>query len=229
MNHPLKPTFKTEWFPLVLAALTVLSAFYFYAYFPERVATHWNFAGEPDGFGGKAGAALGLAAIVPAIYLLLMAFPYLDPKRDRYAEFRGIYLGFRTMLMGVMLVVYLASGFWNLGYAVRINYVVPFVIGIMFLFLGNYMGKIKPNWFFGIRTPWTMSSESVWNRTHRVGGWMFVLFGLTLMATPMLPQSIGTGVFLGCAILAVVGTIVYSYVIYRQEQRERPPKPPQVL
>lgn len=224
MNHPLNPTFKTEWLPILLAAITVLFSFYFYAHFPERVVTHWNFSGQPDGYGGRTSAAFGLAAIIPALYVLMMVFPYLDPRRERYVEFRSVYLSFRTLLMFVMLAVYVATGLWNVGYPVQINHVVPFIIGLMFLFLGNYMGKIKPNWFFGIRTPWTLSSENVWNRTHRLGGWMFVLFGLAIMVSPYLSPTLGFGVFIAGVFIAVFGTVVYSYVIYRQEKRQHPPE-----
>lgn len=226
MPHPLSPTWKTEWLPVLLVVVTSLAALYFYSQFPAQVATHWNFAGEPDAYGGRVGAAFGFAALVPALYALLMLFPYLDPKRERYAEFRGVYLGFRGLLMAVMLVIYLAAGLWNLGYPVRINYVVPLVIGLLFLFIGNYMAKLKPNWFMGIRTPWTLSSENVWNRTHRVGGWAFVIFGLVLMLTPFLPARFGLWLLVFGMVLLVFGTIVYSYLIFRKEQGQTKSTPP---
>ncbi|MGE5392681.1 MAG: SdpI family protein, partial [Candidatus Saccharibacteria bacterium] len=117
----------------------------------------------------------------------------------------------------VLFVVFAVSGYANLGHAVKINIVIPVLIGLLFILLGNYMGKLKKNWFIGIRTPWTLSSENVWNRTHRVGGRLMAFFGVVVIVTPFLPKAIGTGVFLAGIILCVVGSFAYSYFAYRQE------------
>ncbi|MEK7167698.1 MAG: SdpI family protein, partial [Patescibacteria group bacterium] len=84
--------------------------------------------------------------------------------------------------------------------------------------LGNYLGKIKPNWFMGIRTPWTLSSEVVWNKTHRMGGRLFIILGLTLMIVPWLPALWGMILLFSGIILLVLGTFIYSYIAYRQEK-----------
>lgn len=222
MSNPLQPNFKTEVLPWFIILTTAVLAMYFYKNFPDQVVTHWNIAGEPDDWGGKNSVALGLAAVIPGIYLLFSFLPYLDPKRDRYAEFRSVYFAFRNLFMGLFLLVYIASGLANLGYDINIKFVIPFSIGVVFLFIGNYMAKLKPNWFIGIRTPWTLSSENVWNRTHRVGGWIFVLFGIILMATPLLPETLGVGLFVVGVFAAIVGTIGYSYIAYRQEKKNFP-------
>lgn len=222
MSNPLKPSLKTEILPWLIILATAGLAVYFYQNFPDQVVTHWNITGEPDDWGGKTGVALGLAAIIPGVYLLFNVLPYLDPKRDRYTEFRSVYFVFRNLFVGLFFLVYVASGLANLGYGINIKFVIPFLIGTMFLFMGNYMAKLKPNWFIGIRTPWTLSSENVWNRTHRFGGWMFVLFGIILMATPLLPDTLSIGLFVAGVFAAIVGTIGYSYIAYRQEKRNSP-------
>ncbi len=222
MNNPIHPSLKTEILPGLIILATGGLAWYFYQNFPDQVVTHWNIAGEPDDWGSKTAVALGLGAIIPGVYLLFNVLPYLDPKRDRYAEFRQVYFAFRNLFMGLFLWIYAMSGLANLGYDINIKFVIPFSIGVVFLFIGNYMAKIKPNWFIGIRTPWTLSSENVWNRTHRVGGWMFVLFGIILMATPLLPDNLSVGLFVIGVLAAVVGTIGYSYLAYRQEKKNTP-------
>ena len=93
------------------------------------------------------------------------------------------------------------------------------IIGLLFMYMGNLMGKIKNNWFVGIKTPWTLSSENVWNKTHRFGGYAFVIFGLMLILIPYLGKTLGLVAFISGLALLVFGTTAYSYLIYRREQK----------
>lgn len=193
---------------------------YFYAHFPDRVASHWNFAGEVDGYMGKS-FAFSIPGLITSMYLLFLFLPQLDPKKERYAEFSGVYNFFRFGLIFVLLAVYVASGLYNLGYNVKINLVVPWLIGLLFIFMGNYMGKIKSNWFMGVRTPWTLSSENVWNKSNRFGGFSMVLFGVLLIATPYLPKTLAYVVFIFGLLLMTLGTFAYSYWAYKEEEAEK--------
>ena len=123
----------------------------------------------------------------------------------------------KFILVLVMTLVFLASGLFNLGYNVQIQYVIPTLIGILMIILGNYMGKLKPNWFVGIKTPWTLSSENIWNKTHRMGGYAFILFGILIILTPFLPKTLGFLAFGLGILLVTVGTFGYSYWLYRKE------------
>ena len=192
---------------------------YFYINFPSRVASHWNFAGQVDGYAGRVEGAFALPMLLLAMYLLFLVLPVVDPKRERYVEFDNYYKLFRAAIMAVLLVVYTAMGLFNLGYPIKIGTVVSGSIGILFVVLGSFMGKIKSNWFMGIRTPWTLSSEKVWNKTHQMGGWLFVIYGLMIIATPYLPQNWGMYLFVAGAVILVMGTMVYSYWLYSQEKR----------
>jgi len=206
--------------PLVLLAAAAGLSACFYARFPERVASHWNFSGEVDAYAGRGVVAFGMPAVMILMYLLFLALPSLDPKRERYGEFARVYRIFRTSIIGLLFVLYVATGLFNLGYPVKIGLLAPGLIGLLFIVIGNYLGKVKNNWFMGIRTPWTLSSENVWNRTHRFGGRLFVIFGLVVMAAPFLPETAAMASFFGGVALLVLGTLVYSYVIYAREQKE---------
>lgn len=213
-----KLSFKQELPSLILLVLAWLMGWYFYQHFPDRVVSHWNFYGQPDAWSSKVANAWGLPAIVSGIYLLFLALPYLDPKKERYAEFARVYHIFKNLMLVVMLLVMAAGGLYNLGYPIPIQYVVPAIVGGLMIILGNYLGKLKQNWFVGIKTPWTLSSENVWNKTHRVGGYLFVIFGLLIITTPLLPRLLGLVAFITGVTLAVGGTFGYSYWIYTKEK-----------
>lgn len=95
----------------------------------------------------------------------------------------------------------------------------PFLVGIMFIIMGNYMGKIRPNWFMGIRTPWTLSSDEVWNKTHRLGGKLFVLAGALLILVAFLPGSVTlVTLIIGVAAVVIIPT-VYSFILFKREKK----------
>ncbi len=220
MKSAIKLTWKSEVWSILLIVISFILSFYFYAHFPEVVVTHWSFAGEPNGWSSRAGAAFGLMAILPAMYLMFLLLPLLDPKKERYAEFSKVFHLFKNILLSFFAIIYLLSGLYNLGYPVKMQFWVPWLVGLLMIFLGNYLGKIKPNWFMGIRTPWTLSSENVWYKTHRVGGWAFILFGICIIISPSLPPVWGMGLFTVGGAVCIFGTILYSYIIYFKERKK---------
>ncbi|MDO8669503.1 MAG: SdpI family protein [Candidatus Buchananbacteria bacterium] len=216
---PIKPTVKTEIFPLLLLILTLAASFYFYNNFPDRIATHWNFEGQIDGYSSKAVGVFLLPLVILGLYLMFLVLPYLDPKKDRYQEFAKTYHLFKSLIIGFMFIMYIATGLANLGYPIDIGIVVPVLVGILFIIMGKYMGTIKPNWFVGIRTPWTMSSENVWHKTHRVGGWLFIAVGIVMLLMPLLPKWLALPIFIIAIGFATLGSFVYSYFLYRTEKK----------
>ncbi|MBI5765839.1 SdpI family protein [Candidatus Falkowbacteria bacterium] len=217
MKSPIKLSIKTEILPILLIIISFALAFYFYAHFPERVAGHWNFNGQVDRSTSKTTGAFAVPFVLLGMYILFLVLPFFDPRKERYVEFSKTYHLIKLLIIGVLFIVYLATGLFNLGYPININLVVPWIIGLLMIILGNYMGKIKFNWFVGIKTPWTLSSENVWNKTHRVGGWFFIIFGLIIIITPLLPELLGLIAFSGGVALAVIGTFVYSYIAFKKE------------
>jgi uncharacterized membrane protein len=219
MPNPIKATFKTECLPVLLLFAAASASVYFYRHFPSRVPAHWNFAGQVDGWSSPAAAAFFLPILILAIYLLFLFIPRIDPQRERYAEFTYVYHLFKNVFVAFMTVLYFMTGLNGIGYTLPIGSIVPVMIGILFVMIGNYMGKLKLNWFIGARTPWTLSSETVWNKTNRLAGKLFVIGGLLMASEAFIPLVWRLPV-LFCVIIAVaLIPMIYSYVLYSKEKR----------
>lgn len=215
----MKFTLKTEIIPIIIIIISICLGFYFYAVFPDTVPMHWGVNGEVDRWGGKFEGAWLMPFLAVGMYLLFLVLPIIDPKKEKYQQFAKIYLLFRTLILLMMFSIYLIASFNTLGYNVKVEVWVPVAVGLLFLIMGNYMGKIKTNWFLGIRTPWTLSSDEVWNKTHRLGGKLFIIMGVLLMITPLLPYS---NIFLTLVIPVILISlipIVYSYIIFRKVKK----------
>lgn len=222
MPYPIKLSLKTEIVPVFFVLASVVLSFYFYARFPEVVTTHWNFAGQPDGYGSRALGAFAIPALLVVMYALFLILPALDPKSERYAAFQNAYHLIKDSIIAVLFAVYAIAGYYNIGYPVKIGVLTPLLVGVLLIIIGNVMGKVKNNWFVGVRTPWTLSSENVWNKTNRLGGRLMVLFGLLMILSPFLPKTLALALFILGIIALVLGTLVYSYVLYRKEQHNTP-------
>ncbi|MCX6784978.1 MAG: SdpI family protein [Candidatus Komeilibacteria bacterium] len=198
--------------------MSIILGCYFYSVFPDRVPMHWNINGQVDSWGSAFSGAFILPMILIGMYILFVLIPFIDPKKEKYEQFAKVYKVFRILIMLVMFGVYLIASANALGYAVRVEIWIPVIIGLLFMVMGNYFGKIKPNWFMGIRTPWTLSSEEVWNKTHRLGGKLFMILGLLMLITPFwhLPSAIRFWLVIIPVLLVALVPMVYSYVIYKR-------------
>lgn len=219
MTNPINPTIRTEAVPVALLALCFILSFFFFDAFPERVPTHWNFAGEPDGWSSRAFAAFFFPVLILAIYCLFLVIPKLDPKSERYAEFRKPFHVFKGAIVALLSFIYVVASLAAIGYDIPMNQVVPVAIGVMFVVLGNYFGKVKQNWFMGIRTPWTLGSEEIWQKTHRLGGKIFVGGGIALALSGFVLPAKQMPVFIAVLVALLILPMGYSYVLYRRSIR----------
>jgi uncharacterized membrane protein len=214
---------RSDVLALGAAAAVGALAWFLYPALPERMPTHWSAAGEIDGYMRKPFAVLAMIALPLAGYAISGLFktvlPRISPagfEMDRFQNVTDIItLALTLMLGGVAALMLLAAS----GSDVPAVTVMKLLIGALFVVIGNYLGKVRRNFFVGIRTPWTLTSDEVWARTHRVGGWLFVLAGIAIIASAgssrlMLPLvllfSVGT---------AAVISVAYSYLVYRQLHR----------
>jgi uncharacterized membrane protein len=189
---------------------------------PRHVATHWNIHGEADGWMGPAAAVWMLPIFAAGIWLLLVLLPRIDPRRASYGAFRGTYwlIVNATMLflVGVQVVI-LGSA---LGWDLPVAQVFSAGIGLLLAVIGAQLGSLEPNWFFGIRTPWTLADPEVWRRTHRVGARTLTWVGLGIaVAALLLPVSAGFVVLMTGAIGSSLLLVAYSYLLWRRRQPAR--------
>ncbi len=216
MKLPYKIHPTQEAITLLLLAAASVASVYLYANFPESVATHWNFAGEPDSYSGRAFAAFFFPALAWFLYLMVTFLPIIDPKANRYKEFSNVYNAIRFLMVALFVALYALASLAGLGYDIPIGAAVPGLIGILFMALGLLLPKIRRNWFVGIRTPWTLRSEPVWGETHRVGGIAFFLAGIAMIALPFLPAFAVLPLFVGIIIFLLIGTVGYSWWVWKK-------------
>ena len=200
---------------LVLVAFAL--SIYFYPKTPARMASHWNAKGEVDGYMDKNAGLLIMPCVMAGLALLLYVIPYFDPLKRNIDKFRPYYEGFIVFMCIFMLALHYHTILWNLGIQISTNVVIPIGIGLMFYYCGILCERAKRNWFIGIRTPWTLSSDVVWARTHRIGGKLFKVAGIAAIAGVFF-QKYAIYFVIVPAITVAVFTIVYSFVIYQQEK-----------
>jgi immunity protein, SdpI family len=209
----------STWYSALVVAAAVAMSAAAYPRLPERVPVHWGITGEPDRWGSRFEGAVLFPFVMFGAWLLLRFLPRIDPRAPNYAKMQSTYdfmiNAVLTLLFAVHAMV-LAAG---LGYAVPVARITPVLIGALFVTLGNVLPRARPNWWFGIRTPWTLSSDRVWARTHRVGGYAMTAAGIVILAGAALPGVWPFALFIVSAAVAAILPIVYSYLAWRQETR----------
>ncbi len=181
MLLPYKIDWRKEWLGIFILIITLATSFYFYQNFPDTVPTHWNIYGQPDNWSGKEFAAFFFPGLIIILYLMMIGLPFFDPMKQRYQEFSKTYQIIRISFILFLSAIYFLASLNALGYKIPIDKVTPLGIGLLFIILGNFLPKVKKNWFVGIRTPWTLSNEDIWNKTHRLGGKIFMFCGLLMI------------------------------------------------
>jgi len=209
---------RSRWFGLVIAALALAVSLWAYPQLPPTVATHWNVRGEADGFTSRLVAVSIMPLVILVMTGLFNVLPRLDPRRANYSKFIGTYW---LIANAVILFILIGHGMivaTGLGYPVKIGRTMPIGVGLLFIVLGNYLTRVEPNWFIGIRTPWTLSSDTVWRKTHRTGGWLMVLGGAAIAACAFFPPAAFLPLFIAAVLLMAVIPIVQSYILWKREQ-----------
>lgn len=208
--------------PAVIVTLATL-AFSWWAWpqLPAQVATHWGVNGEPNGWSSPAFAAFLMPGMMALLALVFAAVPNIDPLKKNY-EFHGsVYFLLVHVIIGFLGIIQVLILGAALGWPLDIRAAIAVLLGALFVFMGNLLPRIRPNWFMGIRTPWTLSSEQVWRKTHRVGGYAFTLAGLVFIVTAFVPLGGKTTmVMVGGIALMVLWPVVYSYVEWRKEKEQ---------
>jgi uncharacterized membrane protein len=209
---------KFDWILLLIISAMLIVGITVYPKLPEQVPMHWNAAGEIDGYGSPLEGAFGMPLLTLGIFVLLLVVPRIDPRKENYAKFSGVYnivKAFMVLFMALIYGIILASAF---NYPIQVGLVVKFALGLLFIILGNFFGKIRHNYTFGIKTPWTLASETVWNKTHRLAGPLWVAAGIVALIVAFIDHPATFWIFMACLLIATIIPAVYSYLIYKKIQ-----------
>ncbi len=201
---------------LGIISLSFIIAIYIYPQMPEKMASHWNIQGEVDSYMSKFWSLFLMPIISIGLFFLFILIPKIDPLKENIKKFRKYFDGFIVLIMIFLFYVYLLTIFWNIGIRFNMTQFMMPALGILFYYCGILVENAKRNWFIGIRTPWTLSSEKVWNKTHKIGGKLFKATGIIALGGIFLPKY--AVLFLTIPIISVaVYTIIYSYFEYQKE------------
>ena len=201
---------------LVVVAFTVSA--YLYPQLPDRVASHWNAQGEVDGYMSRFWGVTFVPLLLTVLALFFFAIPRIDPLKANIQAFRGYYDVLVVLITLFMLGVHLQTLLWSLGTQISPNTTFPVALGLLFIYIGVLLGKAKRNWFIGIRTPWTLSSDRVWDKTHRLGRKLFIAAGV-IATIGVFFQDYAVWFIVVPVVSTALGSVAYSYFAYQQEAR----------
>jgi uncharacterized membrane protein len=210
---------KSEIAVLIIILASFASAIYLYPLLPATIASHWNELGEVNGYMPKVYALFIMPAVSLLVFLLFLAIPRIDPLKRNIEKFRGYFDGFIVMFTLFLFVLYLLTVFWNFGFTFNIIHVFVLSFGILIFYSGVLLENSKRNWFIGIRTPWTLSSDVVWDKTHKLAGKLFKACGI-ISLIGFLFERYAFYIILLLIFGAVIYATVYSYVEFKKQNRQ---------
>lgn len=205
----------------VISLVPIIILIMIYGKMPETVPTNFGFDGTINAYGPKSTLWM-LAGMGPLLALLFQFMPRIDPRKRNYEKFQKYYDVFaifmELFLLGISSMIFveiLRPGTVSIGRSVTV------LVCLLFLLMGNMMGKIKHNYFFGIKTPWTLADPDVWNRTHRLGGRIWFVIGILLLpCCLLLPEKVFFVLLMAGILGSTAVLLILSYLWYRQKHRE---------
>lgn len=203
---------------MILCLLPIIAGIIIYPKLPEMVPTHWNFKGEIDDYSSRFTAVFLLPGIFFIVNLLTPLLLKIDPKNaNMNSALQGVFI-WMIPVMSVVCCFFTYAG--ALGYDLPIELVVPMLCGLLFVIVGNYLPKTRQNYTMGIKVPWTLNSEENWNRTHRLGGFVWVAAGIILiigaMVGKLLPEPVVVISFIVAILAMLFIPVIYSFILYKR-------------
>ncbi|HEX6269974.1 MAG TPA: SdpI family protein [Anaerolineales bacterium] len=205
---------------LVMVLVATVAGVSLWNRLPDQMASHWNVNDQVDGYMSKSWGVFMMPLVTLGMFLLFLLIPNIDPLKANIAKFRETFNLFITFIVVFMIYVHALTLLWNLGYTnLGIGKAMLPAMGLLFIVIGSLLRKAKRNWFIGIRTPWTLSSDKVWDEIHRIGGILFMISGVLAV----IGGFFGGIIAFWSIMIPVFGTttflLVYSYVLYQRETK----------
>lgn len=189
---------------------------------PEQIASHWNAQDQVDGYVSRFWGLFMVPLMSLGLALIFLAIPSIDPLKKNISQFRGYFNAFVVLFLVFMAYVHGLTLWWNLGHTnFKFSGALLPAMGLLFIFVGIMIRNAKRNYFIGIRTPWTLSSDTVWERTHRLGSTLFIAAGVITLLCAFVPGQAFV-VMMTSILAAALIPIIYSYLLWRREEKEKP-------
>lgn len=205
---------------LILIAAATIAGLLLWDQFPEQMASHWNENDQVDGYMPKFWGVFLMPLVTLGMFLLFLVIPNIDPLKANIAQFRDTFNLFVAFIIGFMIYVHALTLLWNLGYTgLRLSQAMLPAMGLLFIVIGSLLRKAKRNFFIGIRTPWTLSSDYVWDKTHQLGAILFVVSGVLAVIGGFFGGMVAFWMLFVPLIGSTIFLLVYSYVLYQRETR----------
>lgn len=212
---------KSDIFNFIIIAAAFLLTIATYNKLPDLVPIHWNAAGKITDYGPKAFGAFLSPVLMFFTWSGMKYLPKIDPKKENYEQFKRSYSIITNLFLIFFLILHVFILGAALGYNIPIEKVIPLSVGFLFIVIGNYLPKTKSNYFIGIKTPWTLSSDYSWKKTHRLGGKSFVIAGILMIISSLLLKGTGQVVVFCIAVcIAAVVPAVASYFYSKEETNQ---------
>lgn len=211
----------TTYLTLGIIVIAFFTSFFYYKSVPYTMATHWDLEGNVNGYMGKSVSLFLIPFMMLGFFMLFSFLPstkyFKDSKRVKKNEqYLDYYDGFLFIFSLYLLFIHLFIILWNINIQINLTRIFPLGIGLFVFYIGIIMGKAKPNWFVGIRTYWTLRSDTVWYKTHALGEILFKVMGVIIMFAFFYPESTLIFIIVSIFFLAI-SLILYSYVEYKKE------------
>ncbi len=204
---------------LILIAAAVIAGALFWDQLPEQMASHWNANDEVDGYMSKFWGVWMVPLMTLGMFGIFLLVPVIDPLKANIAKFRSVFNLFILLITAFMLYVHGLTLAWNLGYEFRMSSAMLPFMGVLFIFIGYMLRQAKRNWFIGIRTPWTLSSDTVWDKTHQLGSVLFMASGVLAFLGALFGGTIAMYLTLIPMLGSALFVVIYSFVLYQREMK----------
>lgn len=208
---------KTLTLTTLITLLPILVGLFYWNQLPDKMATHFDMAGTPNGWSSKWFAVIGIPAVLAVVNVLCTILTETDPRRHKYPE------KMMKLVYWICPVVSWICAGLTISYELGIEFAAmpkfaSLLMGVMFVVIGNYLPKVKQNYYMGIKLPWTYSDEENWNRTHRMAGKLWVVGGIILLLNFFLGI---TGLEIAILLIMIVAPTVYSWAFSRKKDKEK--------
>ena len=216
----MKPQYRSAW--AIFALTTIVGLYAYFQVSPDaQIPIHWNGEGEVDGYGSPVVGFFMMPFMQLVVLAIFGSLKFLEPRAKNLETSRKAIHAVATSVTALLFVVQLVIVDQVFGFGF-IGIKAMFVgVGVMLMIMGNYFGKLKSSFFIGIRTPWTLSSETVWQKTHRMGGKLFVAAGFILaLSALVLDSELMPFVIVATALPASLIPVAYSWYLWHKERHK---------